>query len=126
MIHDTIDIIDGRIINFGINYGIIADPNFNKFEVLEACSGALLGLYRYPGYFGEFLYITDVYSVLNKIDGVVDTYDVKFIQKQGGVYSDTTYSFAKNMSADGRYLVVPDNVCMELKYGTKDIQGAIK
>tara|TARA_R110001592_G_scaffold3616_3_gene20773 strand:- start:266 stop:2062 length:1797 start_codon:yes stop_codon:yes gene_type:complete len=126
MIHDTIDIIDGRVINFGINYGIIADPNFNKFEVLEACNSALVGLYRYPGYFGEFLYITDVYSVLNKIDGVVDTYDVSFIQKQGGVYSDTTYNFAKNMSADGRYLIVPDNVCMELKYGTKDIQGAIK
>jgi hypothetical protein len=126
MIHDTIDIIDGRVINFGINYGIIADPNFNKFEVLEACNSALIGLYQYPGYFGEFLYITDVYSVLNKIDGVVDTYDVSFIQKQGGVYSDTTYNFDKNMSADGRYLIVPDNVCMELKYGTKDIQGAIK
>ena len=126
MIHDTIDILDGRIVNFGIKYAVIADPDFNKYQVLEACSRALASLYAQPRYFGEAIYITDIYSTLNKVRGVVDTYDAELVQKEGGVYSDTTYSFAANMSADGRYLNVPENVCMELKFSGADIQGAIK
>ena len=126
MIHDTIDIIDGRIVNFGVSFAVIADPDFNKFEVLESCTEAIASFYRQPRYFGEALYVTDVYSVLNKLDGVVDTYDVKFENKEGGLYSDSTYPFKPNMSADGRYLNVPHNVCMELKYPTTDIRGSIK
>lgn len=126
MIHDTIDIIDGRIVNFGVKFAIIADPDFNKFEVLEACTRAITNFYSQPRYFGESLYVTDVYSVLNKLDGVVDTYEVKFENKEGGLYSDTTYAFEPNMSADGRYLNVPQNVCMELKFPRTDIRGSIK
>jgi hypothetical protein len=126
MVHDTIDIIDGRVVNFGVSFAVIADPDFNKFEVLESCTEAITRFYRQPRYFGEALYVTDVYSVLNKLDGVVDTYDVKFENKEGGLYSDSTYSFKPNMSADGRYLNVPHNVCMELKYPTTDIRGSIK
>jgi hypothetical protein len=126
MIHDTIDIIDGRIVNFGIEFSIIADPDFNKYQVLEKCTRAISNFYFHSRYFGESLYITDIYSVLNKLDGVVDTYEVKFVNREGGVYSDTTYSFESNMSADGRYLSVPKNVCMELKYPDTDIRGAIK
>jgi hypothetical protein len=126
MIHDTIDIIDGRVVNFGIKFAVIADPEFNKYQVLEVCTRALANYYREPRYFGEPLYITDIYSILNKLRGVVDTYDAEFIQKEGGSYSTTTYSFKSNMSSDGRYLTVPDNVCMELKFSTTDIQGAVK
>jgi len=126
MIHDTIDIIDGLFVNFGIKFAVIADPEFNKYQVLEACTRALASYYHEPRYFGEPLYITDIYSILNKIRGVVDTYDAEFIQKEGGSYSTTTYSFKSNMSSDGRYLTVPDNVCMELKFPATDIQGAVK
>ena len=126
MIHDTIDIIDGRVVNFAIQFAIIADPDFNKYEVLESCSRALSDFYRQPRYFGEPLYVTDVYSVLNKLEGVVDTYEVKFLHREGGLYSDTTYPFEPNMSSDGRYLNVPRNVCMELKYPRTDIKGSIK
>ena len=60
------------------------------------------------------------------MEGVVDTYEVKFENKEGGLYSDTTYAFEPNMSADGRYLNVPQNVCMELKFPRTDIRGSIK
>ena len=126
MIHDTIDIIDGRIVNYGIKFAVVADPDFNKYQVLEACTRTLQQQFGPPRYFGEPLYITDIYSVLNKVRGVADTYDVEFVQKEGGLYSSTTYSFVKNMSGDGRYLNVPDNVCMEIKYPSTDIQGAIR
>jgi len=126
MIHDTIDILDGRVVNFGIRFSVISDPDFNKYDVLERCVQSLATFYAEPRYFGEPLYITDVYDVLNKLDEVIDTYNVEFFAKDGGLYSDTTYSFDSNMSADGRFLHVPENVCMELRFPRIDIKGVIK
>ena len=126
MVNDTIDIIDGRIVNFGVDLTLISDPEFNKFEVLQRAIFRLSEFYKEPRYFGEPLYITDIYSLLNKTRGVVDVSDVKFTKRNGGSYSDTTYSFKDNMSADGRYLIVPENVCMEMKYPKSDIKGVIK
>jgi hypothetical protein len=126
MIHDTIDVIDGRVVNFGIEFAVITDPEYNKYELLETCSRALAEFYSEPRYFGEALYITDVFFVLNKLDGVIDTYYAKFIEKVGSNYSTTSYSFEQNMSADGRYLRVPQNVCMELRFPRSDIKGVIK
>jgi hypothetical protein len=46
-------------------------------------------------------------------------------EKVGGVYSDASYSFKENTSADNRYIKVPLNVIMELKYPNEDIKGTI-
>ena len=35
MINDTIDILDARIINIGVNFLIAAQPNVDKFQVLD-------------------------------------------------------------------------------------------
>ena len=126
MANDTVDILDGRIVNYGVKYALISDPEFNKYDVLSRATAAIANYYTYPRYFGEPLYITDIYSMLNKLDGVVDVYNVEFVRKVGGSYSDTTYSFSENMSADARYLNVPDNVCMEMKFPSNDIEGAVK
>ena len=126
MVNDTVDIIDGRVVNFGVEFGLISDPEFNKYDVLQRSITAISQLYREPRYFGEPIYITDVYSLVNKIRGVVDVYDVKFVKRNGGSYSDTTYNFNQNMSADGRYLIVPENVCMEMKFPKSDIKGVVK
>tara|TARA_R110002012_G_scaffold287564_1_gene479980 strand:- start:2625 stop:4418 length:1794 start_codon:yes stop_codon:yes gene_type:complete len=126
MVNDTIDIIDGKVVNFGVTFGLISDPEYNKYDVLRTASRRVASLYREPRYFGEPIYVTDIYSALNKLDGVVDVYDVKIVRKVGGSYSDTTYNFNENMSSDGRYLNVPDNVCMEMKFPESDIRGAVK
>ena len=114
------------MVNFGITFGLISDPEYNKFDVLRTATRRVFALFREPRYFGEPLYITDVYSALNKLDGVVDVYDVKITRKVGGSYSDTTYNFDENMSSDGRYLSVPDNVCLEMKFPESDIKGAVR
>jgi hypothetical protein len=38
MINDTIDILDGKIINIGIRYEIIPDLDANRFDLLEKCN----------------------------------------------------------------------------------------
>ena len=77
-------------------------------------------------YIGERFYLTDVYTELNKVRGVVDTVNVKLVSKRAGNYSDSSLNINQFMSLDGRYLSVPDNVILELKYPKIDIKGTVK
>jgi len=127
MINDTIDILDGSIINFGINFEIIVDNDKNKFDVLNSCISTLASLYRSPLTFGQQLKITDIYKTLNNVVGVVDSKNVRITFKTGGNYSlaGALTSVHELMSADGRYLAAPKNVVYELKFSTQDIRGAV-
>ena len=75
---------------------------------------------------GEPFYLTDVYTLLNDIDGVVDTEDVKVTIKNGLQYSDTRFNLNERMSADGRYIKAPLNVAFEIKYPGTDIKGTVR
>ena len=127
MIHDTVDILDGKIVNYGIEYHAIANPEFNKFDVLQEAQNLLAAAFSQPLYMGEPLYITDVYNLLNKnVSGIIDVKSVKITQKSSGPYSRTTYDFNAQTTADGRVLLVPDNTCLELKFPASDIKGTIE
>jgi hypothetical protein len=75
--------------------------------------------------FGETFLITDVYNSLKKVDGIVDVVNVKIEPKVGGNYSDVYFDIKNNTSPDERYVNVPKNVIMELKYPNDDIKGTI-
>ena len=76
---------------------------------------------------GEPLYITDIYNILNcSVPGIIDVKKVDIVIKEGGSYSSTRFSVDKAMSPDGRYLEVPLNVSMELKFPNSDIKGTLE
>jgi len=127
MINDTIDILDGRIINVGINFEVFTDPDINKYDVLNACQISLANHFSDPLLLGEPLYITDIYTLLNAIRGVVDTKKVEIILKKGTRYASTNLKNLNELkSADGRYVSVPINAVFEIKYPSIDIKGAIR
>jgi len=126
MINDTIDIVDAYVANVGIDFEIIHDLNYNKYDVLNSCIDVLVKRFSDPLYIGEPLYITDVYNYLNDVIGVVDTTKVTIMSKQGGLYSDVFLDMDDLLSPDGRYVQAPDNVAFEIRYPTTDIQGAVK
>jgi len=126
MVNDTVDIVDGRIVNLGINFSVIADSDKNKFDVLTLCVNALQTKFKQPLLLGESFYITDVYNVLNSVVGVVDVTRVDVSIKNGALYSDTRFNLNDRKSADGRYISAPENVAFEIKFPDKDIKGTIK
>ena len=127
MIHDTVDILDGKIVNYGIEYHAVTNPEYNKYDVLAEAQRVLEKNFSQPLYMGETLYITDIYSLLNKkVKGIVDVKTVKIVPKIAGPYSRVSYDFDAQTSADGRLLAVPDNVCLELKFPTSDIKGTVE
>ena len=127
MINDTVDILDAKIVNVGIEFDIVANDDVNRFEVLDNAITALRNKYQDTTMFiGERFYLTDIYTELNKVRGVVDTVHVKLVSKTSGNYSNSSLNIEKFMSLDGRYLSVPDNVILEIKFPNADIKGSVR
>lgn len=124
-INDVIDMYDAKIVNFGIDFKVAVDDRFKQFDIVGRCVEKLKEYYSDELYIGEPVYITRLYSVLSKVEGVSDVKKVKVIQKSGGSYSTTRINFEDALSKDGSYLNTPKNVIMELKFPNADIKGTI-
>jgi len=125
MIHDTIDILDAKIVNLGVRFSVVADSDLNKYDVLAAAKKAIELRYSEPLNIGEPFYLTDIYGALNDVRGIIDTTKVELFLRSGGAYSTTIFNFDEAMSADGRYLVCPKNVAFEIKHPSVDIEGSV-
>jgi len=127
MVNDTIDILDARILNFGVEFNLIADQSANKTALLDSCVRRLKEALADNKYeIGEPVYLSDVYKILNLTPGVVDTTDVRLLARIGGEYSDLDLILEDLLDADGRVLTPPDNVIMEMRFAFKDIVGIIR
>ena len=126
MVNDTVDIMDAKIVNIGVEFTAIASLNANKFDVLNDAVVTLSSFYERKLEIGEVFYITDVYNHLNKMDGIIDVSRVKIVSKTGANYSNEFFDIDFNLSDDGRYVKIPNNVVFEIKYPDIDIKGSIK
>ena len=125
MVNDTVDILDAKVVNIGIDFELVSEGE-NRFDVLEEATRTLRTELARQYFIGERFKITDVYSVLNSVRGVADTSNVKIKVKSGGRYAQTGFNIANQMSTDGRYISVPDNVALEIKFPKSDIKGSIR
>lgn len=125
MVNDSIDIIDARVVNFGISFRIVAESDRNRYDVLQAAINKLSREFVLKMDIGESISISNIYNILNEVDGVEDAVDVKIIPKNGGNYSNTRFDFNSNISPDGRRVGGYENVIFELKLPSTDIQGSI-
>jgi hypothetical protein len=130
MISDTIDILDAKVINFSIEFVAVGRMDKSKFDVLESAKLKLQQRFSRLPDIGEPFFITDVYSELRKVEGILDVTDVKIVQKIGTTnpnrgYSNIRFDLDRATSADGRYIEMPKNVLYEVKFPAFDITGAI-
>lgn len=125
MLNDSIDIMDGKVVNFGISFTAVASSARSKYDVLTDAVNQIKKDFSHVMEFGEPIFITKVYDSLKKVSGLIDVVSVTIEEKIGGVYSDTQFNFKVNTSSDGRYINVPQNVVMELRYPNSDIKGTI-
>jgi hypothetical protein len=125
MMNDSIDILDARIANIGINFVIVPEREKNKFDILAAASAVLRNKMSISNDVGSPFYVTDIYKILNDVSGVVDVVDVTIERKIGSNYSTTSFDIDEHMSLDRRYIRVPEDVILEVKFPRTDIQGAV-
>lgn len=127
MINDTVDILDAKIINLGIDIEMVTAMNANSFDVLDNVILEISSFFTKTYEIGEPLYISDIYNRANKVDGVVDVVSVRVYQKTGAGYSnDINFIVDDNLSPDGRYVKIPENAILEIKNPDIDIKGSIR
>ena len=126
MINDTIDILDAKIINFGIEFNIVTDSIYDRTEVLNKALTELQLLFTNTKMeIGESISISNIYNTLNKITGVIDTSSVRIIQKFGGVYSNNIIDLNALTTFDAKNVNAPKNVIYEVKFPSIDIKGTV-
>jgi phage-related baseplate assembly protein len=126
MINDSVDLLDAKIVNLGITFEVIADSGASKTAVLNRAVAAISAYFSGLFDIGEDFAITDMYTVLNSVAGVVDTTSVKVSQKTGVGYSTTYFNVKNRTTTDGRFLKAPKNVIFEVKFPNSDVQGTVK
>jgi hypothetical protein len=124
--NDQIEIYDPKIVNFRIEFTVMVDKRFSQDAVLRQCISEVKSLYSDKMYIGEPLYVTRVYEILNRVDGVVDVRKVKVYNKTGGAYSSVNLDMDKVLSKDGTFFHTPDNTILELRFPDEDIKGIAK
>jgi len=125
MLSDTIDILDAFIFNFGVEFVVTPNSGVDRFDLLRRCTNTINEMFSTPFFIGEQISISDIYSTLSKVTGVLDVVKVKIVNKTGTNYSNVQFNINQNTSPDGTYIMVPKNVIAELKYST-DIVGKIR
>lgn len=126
MLNDTIDILDGKIVNIGINFSAKILPGRSKSNVLTNCLSRLRADNGQRRYFGESVDIARMYKIINSVPGIMDCLKVEIVLKSNSPYSSTRYNLDRNLSADGTELRVPKNVILEIKFPNVDIKGTLK
>ena len=71
MMNDTIDILDGKILNIGIDFTLVGDLESNKFDVKAKAILALKTEFNRLREIGEPFFITDVFNTLKKVFNLI-------------------------------------------------------
>ena len=124
MLNDNIDIYNAKIVNLGFNFEIIVDPTKDKSTILNSVQQRLRSELSQKMYIGEPFYLTKIFNIINKVDGVVDTLKVTPVIKTGTNYSAASVGLDDVKSMDGTYLRAPKNVIYEIKNFNTDIRGS--
>ncbi len=126
MMSDTIDILNPYVINLGIDFAIKTIPNADRFSTVDLCINRLADFYKNGFFIGESVIISDIYSELKKVKGVLDVLKVNLRIQTGTNYSGASIDISKNLSPDGNQLIVPKNAIIEIKFPATDIRGKAK
>ena len=125
MMSDTFDILDAKIINFGVDYTLVSAEGVPKTEVLSECNRRLQELFSISAEIGEAFLLNDVYKALNDMESVVDVTSVRVRSLSGGVYSSVSINIDDNLSLDGRTILIPSDHIYEIKFPNTDIRGTV-
>lgn len=123
---DGVNLLDGFIINIGINFEIITLKNYNKSDVLTRCINELKNYFNIDSWtFNNTINLSELELLLANVDGVNSVPMLEIVNKCGGNYSPNSYNI---LAATKDKIVYPslDPSVFELKYPDTDIRGRAK
>ena len=126
-IGDSVAIKDAFIVNIGVNFEIIALPNFNSNDVLRRCIIALQNYFNIRNWqVNEPIIYRDIFNLLDRIEGVQTVKNVSFSNKTVNDGSYSTYAYdVQGATINGVLYPSIDPMIFEVKFPNSDIKGKI-
>ena len=127
MITDGINIIDGYIINIGVNFTITVYKGFNKKDVLSNCISAVQDFFNIDQWnFSQPINLSQLQLEIAKVDGVqsVVSIDINNLTALDGDYSPVQYDINAAIKNGIIYPSVDPSI-FEVRYPDSDIKGSV-
>ncbi len=125
MVTDAVNIIDGFIVNIGVDFEVICYSNYNKREVVSNCLTELQSYFDIDNWtFNKPINISEIELILANVEGVMSVPSVKIHNLCGGDgnYSPNKYNIDE--ATKGKIVYPSLDPCVfEVKYPNKDIKG---
>ena len=123
---DGINISDGFVINFGIDFEIVCYSSYNKTEVVTRCINDLTDYFNIDNWqFNQTINLSEIELLLANVDGVASVSYLDVYNKCGGIYAPNSYDMKGAMKNKIIYPSLDPSV-FELKFPTADIKGKAK
>ena len=127
LVSESIEILDGRVLNFGIRFQVVTKPNANKESVLQGIINELSLMYEIRNMqIDQPLVLDDMRYAILQNPGVVTLKNLEIIPRVG-VVADRDYStesFEKTSIVKNGLVVGPPGSIFELKFPEFDIIGS--
>jgi hypothetical protein len=127
MLTDSVNLLDGYIINIGVEFTIIAYKNYNKREVLANCLTLAQNFFDINNIqFCQPINLSRLELEIAKIDGVqsVSNLKIKNLTLRDGDYSPYEYDITKATVDKVVYPSIDPSI-FEVRFPTKDIVGRV-
>jgi len=125
-ISDSMDILDGNIINFQLKFSAISNAAFDPIDANLAANLALRRYFDRRKYnFGESINISKILKWVNDLEEIDDVIEFSFLEIIGPDYSGNEYNFIANTTDDGRYIKIPEKYLFEIKNYDETIVGEV-
>jgi hypothetical protein len=125
MMTDAVNIIDGYVVNIGVDFEIICYSNYNKREVLTNCLTQIQSYFEIDNWtFNKPINISEIELILANVEGVMSVPSVKIgnLCREDGSYSANDYNIDE--ATKGKIVYPSLDPCIfEVKYPNKDIKG---
>ena len=125
MMTDAVNLIDGFIVNIGLDFEVICYSNYNKREVVTNCLSQIQDYFNIDNWtFNKPINISEIELILANVDGVMSVPSVKISNLCGGDgnYSPNRYNIDE--ATKGKIVYPSLDPCIfEVKYPNKDIKG---
>lgn len=125
MLTDSVNIIDGYIINIGVKFSIVVYKGYNKKDVLKQCINSVKNFFDIDFWgFSQPINISQLELEIGRVDGVQSVVDVKIENKTvlDGDYSPVEYDISASTKNNIIYPSLDPSV-FEVKFPEVDIKG---
>lgn len=127
LITDGVNVIDGYVINIGVNFTITVYKGFNKKDVLSNCISTVQDFFDIDQWnFSQPINLSQLQLEIAKVDGVQSVVNVEVYNKTAldGNYSPVEYDIAASIKNGVIYPSVDPSI-FEVKYPDSDIKGSV-